>query len=362
MITYLVGGAVRDKILGFPYHERDWVVVGSSAEALLSEGYVPVGKDFPVFLHPTTKEEYALARTERKSGMGYKGFNCYAEPDVTLEEDLLRRDLTINAIAEGPDGEIIDPYNGKSDLQNRILRHVSDAFTEDPLRVLRLARFLARYAHLGFTIADETIKLAQAISKSGELQTLPAERLWKELEKVLQTRSPECFFSAMDKMGASDVLLPELVNLNEHTVSVVQKSVAFALPPQVRFALLFIDKSPNETVALCVRIKCPNEYRELANVVCKYAPLFSATLDAESTLVLLEKLDAFRKEPRFKHYLICCELIYNTPKSGEQLLEALAVCKSVDASIFAAQGLKGKDIAIALREKRLQTLTDLKRK
>lgn len=360
MVTYLVGGAVRDKLLGFPYHEQDWVVVGSSAEELLRKGYLPVGKDFPVFLHPTTKEEYALARTERKSGKGYKGFNCYAEPDVTLEEDLLRRDLTINAIAEGPDGEIIDPYDGTSDLQNRILKHVSDAFIEDPLRVLRLARFLARYAHLGFAIADETIELCRAISRSGELQTLPAERLWKELEKVLHTRSPECFFSAMDKMGASDILLPELVNLNKRTVTVLQRAVALARAPQICFALLFIDKSPSEATSLCERIKCPNEYRELASVVCQYSALFSETLDAENTLTLLEKLDAFRKEPRFKRYLSCCELIYDTPESGEELLKALAVCQSVDARIFAAQGLKGKDIAIALRQKRLQTLTDLK--
>lgn len=359
MITYLVGGAVRDKLLGLPDSDHDWVVVGSSAEELLSKGYLPVGKDFPVFLHPTTKEEYALARTERKSGKGYTGFNCYAEPDVTLEEDLLRRDLTVNAIAEGPDGEIVDPYGGQSDLQNRILRHVSDAFTEDPLRVLRLARFLSRYAHLGFTIADETIALSRIISKSGELQTLPAERLWKELEKALQTRSPECFFSALDNMGASDILLPELVNLSARTVNVLHRAAAFSPAPQICFALLFIDKKPNETDTFCRRLKCPNEYRELANAVCQYAALFNVDCNAEDTLTLFEKLDAFRKETRFKHYLSCCELIFDSPASAEPLHEALVACKSVDASIFAAQGLKGKHIAIALREKRLQTLTNL---
>ncbi len=360
MKTYLVGGAVRDKLLGYPYHERDWVVVGSSEKQLLGEGYTPVGKDFPVFLHPQTKEEYALARTERKSGKGYKGFNCYAEADVTLEEDLLRRDLTINAIAESAAGEIIDPYRGQADLQNKILRHVSDAFTEDPLRVLRLARFLARYAHLGFVIADETIKLTQVISQSGELQTLPAERLWKELEKALQTRSPEYFFYGMEKMGASKILLPELTPIDERTVAVLQKSVDLGHPAPINFALLFFNKNLNKTTSFCERLKCPREYRELASIVCEHSSLFIQTFDSGQILNLLERLDAFRKEQRFEQYLTCCELIYDTVNRSEQLRAALVLCRSIDAKAFAEQGLKGKAIALALREKRLQSLANLK--
>ena len=213
MKIYLVGGAVRDSLLNLPVTEQDWVVVGCTPEQLLTQGYQQVGKDFPVFLHPVSHEEYALARTERKSGAGYTGFTCYAAPDVTLEEDLLRRDLTINAIARSADGELIDPYHGQQDLENKVLRHVSDAFGEDPLRVLRVARFAARFAHLGFSIAAETQSLMAAMAQSGELSALTPERVWKETEKALKTQSPQIYFQVLRDCGALVVLFPEIERL-----------------------------------------------------------------------------------------------------------------------------------------------------
>lgn len=210
MQIYLVGGAVRDNLLGLPVTERDYVVVGSEAQTLLDLGYQPVGRDFPVFLHPQTKEEYALARIERKQGQGYTGFACYAAPDVTLEQDLLRRDLTINAIAQDQAGQLYDPYGGVNDLNDRVLRHISPAFSEDPLRVLRVARFAARFHHLGFSIAPETLALMRQLSRSGELNHLTPERVWKELEKVLTNRNPQIFFEILHDCEALSVLLPEV--------------------------------------------------------------------------------------------------------------------------------------------------------
>lgn len=207
MKTYLVGGAVRDSLLNLPVHERDWVVVGGSPEAMLEQGFRAVGKDFPVFLHPSTNEEYALARTERKQGQGYHGFACHYAPDVSLEDDLARRDLTINAMAQTKDGTLIDPYGGRVDLEARVLRHVTDAFSEDPLRVLRLARFAARFKHLGFSIAPETQRLMQTIVASGELTTLPHERLWQELHKALGTQHPGEFIAVLAQCGALQQLL-----------------------------------------------------------------------------------------------------------------------------------------------------------
>lgn len=207
MKTYLVGGAVRDQLLGLPVHERDWVVVGARPEELLAAGYLAVGKDFPVFLHPETKEEYALARTERKTGSGYHGFACHFSTDVTLEEDLARRDLTINAIAQDEAGNLIDPYGGQVDLANKTLRHVTEAFKEDPLRVLRVARFAARFEHLGFAVAPKTMSFMQEITASGELNTISRERVWREFERALQTQSPGTFLRILAKCGAFEALL-----------------------------------------------------------------------------------------------------------------------------------------------------------
>ncbi|MGL5697276.1 MAG: multifunctional CCA addition/repair protein, partial [Plesiomonas shigelloides] len=256
MQTYLVGGAVRDQLLGLNVTERDWVVVGATPEQLLAQGYQQVGRDFPVFLHPRTHEEYALARTERKQGQGYTGFVCHAAPDVTLEQDLLRRDLTINAIAQAEDGSLTDPYGGQQDLRDRWLRHVSPAFSEDPLRVLRVARFAARFAHLGFRVAPETLALMQQISTSGELTHLTAERVWKETEKALNSAAPDVYFAVLRACGALTVLFPELDNLfgvpapekwhpeidsGIHTLMALQQAAQRAYGPEVRFAVLCHD-------------------------------------------------------------------------------------------------------------------------
>lgn len=357
MRTYLVGGAVRDRLLGLAVTERDWVVVGATPQQLLDQGYQPVGKDFPVFLHPQSKEEYALARTERKSGPGYTGFDCYAHPDVTLEQDLLRRDLTVNAIAEQHNGDLIDPFDGQKDLQNRVLRHVSPAFTEDPLRVLRLARFIARFAHLGFSIAPETLVLAQQISASGELQTLPAERLWRELEKSLQTPSPQHFFTAMNATGAATALLPELTPLDNTSAEHLQMAANAGASVAVCFALLFARRSPEPTEALCQRLKCPSQVRELALLVSRHASDHQTWCQPEAILTLFEQLDAFRRGPRFEQFLQCCALLFPAADNLQTLPTTLQACKKVDTAALIAQGFGGQAMAAAVRQQRLQLVT-----
>jgi len=254
--TYLVGGAVRDALLKLPVKDRDWVVVGATPEAMLAQGFQQVGRDFPVFLHPHSREEYALARTERKSGNGYTGFVTWSAPDVTLEQDLQRRDLTINAIAQRENGELIDPFHGERDLQARLLRHVSDAFNEDPLRVLRVARFAARFAHLNFRIADETQALMRQMAASGELSHLTAERVWKETEKALTSRNPQVYFQTLRDCGALEVLFPELdrlfgipapakwhpeIDTGVHTLMTLTMAASLSDEIDVRFATLFHD-------------------------------------------------------------------------------------------------------------------------
>jgi len=357
MKTYLVGGAIRDALLGLPVLERDWVVVGATPQQLLSLGYQAVGKDFPVFLHPTSKEEYALARTERKSGPGYTGFDCYAHPDVTLEQDLLRRDLTVNAIAQDNNGDLIDPFGGHQDLQNKVLRHVSQAFTEDPLRVLRLARFMARYAHLGFSIAPETLALAQQISASGELQTLPAERLWRELEKSLQAPTPQHFFATLEATGAAAVLLAELTPLDTTCADNLQQAAAAGAPVAVCFAVLFARRDSAQTETLCRRLKCPGQVRELALLVSRYARDYAAWKQPEAILVLLEQLDAFRRGQRFEMFLQCCAVLFPAASTVQNLPAALQACKTVDTSALVAQGYRGPAMATAVRQQRLLLLT-----
>ncbi|WP_101758218.1 multifunctional CCA tRNA nucleotidyl transferase/2'3'-cyclic phosphodiesterase/2'nucleotidase/phosphatase [Oceanicoccus sp. KOV_DT_Chl] len=364
MKIYLVGGAVRDKLLGYPFHEHDWVVVGGTPEQLLAQGYQQVGKDFPVFLHPDSKEEYALARTERKNGRGYTGFSCYASPDVTLEQDLLRRDLTINAIAEDSDGNLIDPYGGQQDIQQKILRHVSPAFSEDPLRVLRVARFAARYAHLGFTVANETLQLMQAISDSGELHNLVAERVWKELESSLQEQSPQQFFAVLKQAHALAVLLPEFNDLGSNDFQVLQLASERNCSSSIRFALLCAALAPDVTQTLCQRIKIPNEFRDLAMLLSRHQQQCQQNFTAaEPLLDLLEALDPFRRPERFTDFLQCCTLI-NTVldrnlKNTSQLNEAYQCCNRINAKQFADQGLKGKAIASALREQRITLISEL---
>ena len=303
MQVYLVGGAVRDQLLGHPYHEKDYVVVGATPEQLLAQGYQPVGKDFPVFLHPETKDEYALARTERKSGQGYHGFEFYTDISVTLEDDLIRRDLTINAIAMDDDGKIYDPYHGHEDLNNKILRHVSDAFAEDPLRVLRVARFAARYHQYGFTIAEETLALMQQLANSGELKALTPERVWKETSRALMERDADVYFETLRQCGALKVLFPEIdalfgipqrpeyhpeIDCGIHTLMSLQQACRANYSLDVRFAVLVHDLgkalTPKDELPrhimheergvqpvndICDRLKVPTNTKQLSIAVCK---------------------------------------------------------------------------------------------
>jgi len=397
MKTYLVGGAVRDKLLGIPVKDRDWVVVGATGPDMLSNGYQQVGKDFPVFLHPETREEYALARTERKSGKGYTGFIVHADRDVTLEEDLMRRDLTINAMAEDDQGQIIDPFKGRRDINNRILRHVSPAFVEDPLRVLRVARFAARYHHLGFTIAGETMDLMQAISTSGELSALVSERVWTETGIALKEKSPQVYFRVLRDCGGLKDLLPEVDNLfgvaqpkkyhpeidtGIHTFMVLELAAKLTNDPVVRFAALMhdvgkgavpIEQRPsfrghealgvNLINTACKRIKAPNEYRDLAKMVSLYHTRCHQARSHEPAELLetLEKTDAFRKPERFEKFLLACEadargrlgLEENPYPQASILRKALEACRKVNTDEIIAQGYRDADIGKQVHQRRL---------
>ncbi|MEJ2509473.1 MAG: multifunctional CCA addition/repair protein, partial [Gammaproteobacteria bacterium] len=343
MDIYLVGGSVRDKHLGLPVADRDWVVVGATAEDMLRAGYRQVGRDFPVFLHPQTGEEYALARTERKTAPGYTGFNVHAAPDVTLEQDLQRRDLTINAMAETPEGELIDPYHGMSDLQARVLRHVSPAFVEDPVRILRVARFAARLVPLGFGIAEETLALMREMVANGEVDALVPERVWAELVRALGESRPSRFFEVLRECGALARLLPEVdrlfgvpqpeqhhpeIDTGVHVMMVVDQAARLSPEPAVRFAALVHDLgkgiTPREqwprhveheargvplVEALCERYKVPNDFRDLAVLVTRYHLHYhrAAELRPGTLLDLFQSLDAFRRPERFEQFLLACE-------------------------------------------------------
>lgn len=343
MKSYLVGGAVRDALLKLPVKDKDWVVVGATPQEMLDAGYQQVGRDFPVFLHPTSHEEYALARTERKSGFGYTGFSCYAAPDVTLEQDLLRRDLTINAMAQDDEGTIIDPYNGLSDLRMRILRHVSPAFNEDPLRVLRVARFAARYAHLSFRIADETIALMRDMTAAGELEHLTPERVWKETENALASRNPQVYFMVLRECGALKVLFPELdilfgvpaparwhpeIDTGIHVLMTLSMAAMLSPDLDVRFATLCHDLGKGLTPKhlwprhhghgpagvklvenLCARLKVPNELRDLAKLVAEYHDLIHTLpiLKPQTIVKLFDAIDAWRKPQRIEQIALTSE-------------------------------------------------------
>jgi tRNA nucleotidyltransferase (CCA-adding enzyme) len=402
MKTYLVGGAVRDTLLDYPVHEQDWVVVGATPEDMLQAGYQQVGKDFPVFLHPQTKDEHALARTERKSGQGYTGFAVHCSPDVTLEEDLLRRDLTINAMAQAEDGTIIDPYGGQEDLERRLLRHVSDAFVEDPLRVLRTARFAARYAHLGFTVAPETTALMADIVSQDELAHLPAERIWIELDRAMGERNPEVFVEVLRECGALARLLPELdalfgvpqpeahhpeIDSGLHTLMSLQQAVKLTDATDVRFAVLLHDLgkgiTPKEELprhiahefrgiklvkAVCKRLKAPNQYRDLALKACEYH-LHShraKELRGKTLLKLLNATDALRRPDRFEAFLLACEadargrlgLEDEAYPQGNYLRQAREIALEVTAGMF--PGVEGKALGEAIAGERVQRLDELR--
>jgi tRNA nucleotidyltransferase (CCA-adding enzyme) len=390
--TYLVGGAVRDQLLGHPVKEKDYVVVGATPKQMLMQKFRLVGKDFPVFLHPETNDEYALARTERKIGPGYKGFACYAAPDVTLEADLMRRDLTINAIAQDNEGRIIDPFHGQDDLKKCILRHVSPAFIEDPVRILRVARFMARYKFLGFRIAPETMQLMKTMVKTGEINALVPERVWHEFALALVEPSPQAFIKTLYDCGALAILFPVLQELCTGFNKIVQtqnepnglagleQAAELTGDPQVRFATLLCHfgkdiYSPETGIFLirdlCQKYRVPHSFSSLALITARWH-LFchrALELDAESLLNLLEKTDAFRRNKRFKQFLLACEADYyafakTKPKiylQKDRLLAALAIAKSCFVDPLLKQGLSGEVLGKRLKAMRIEALANLVR-
>lgn len=395
---------MRDKLLGLPIKDRDWLVVGATAEAMLKQGYKQVGKDFPVFLHPQTKEEYALARTERKTAPGYAGFAFNASAEVTLEEDLQRRDLTINAMAETVDGEIIDPYHGQTDLKQRLLRHVSPAFAEDPVRILRIARFAARYAPFNFTVAEETQALMRSMVDNGEVDALVAERVWQETVRALGEKNPEVYFEVLRDCGALKRLFPEIdrlygvpqpeehhpeIDTGIHTMMVLQQACRLSDDPKVRFAALVHDLGKGITPQdewphhiaheergvplvkeLCRRFKIPAAYRELAVIVSRYHLHYhrAGELRPDTLLKTLQALDAFRRPERFEEFLLACEADSRgrtgyEDKPFEQagiMRKALAAANSVDIKELTEQGLEGMALAEKLRALRIKAIADLR--
>jgi tRNA nucleotidyltransferase (CCA-adding enzyme) len=405
MKVYLVGGAVRDRLLGRPVLERDWVVVGARPEELERDGFVPVGREFPVFLHPETHEEYALARLERKVDLGYRGFTTQFSPDVTLEQDLKRRDLTINAMAETPSGEIIDPYEGRRDLEARVLRHVSEAFVEDPVRILRVARFAARYSDLGFSVAEDTMTLMRHMTASGEVDALVPERVWQETERALGEPRPDVFFETLRSCGALAKIFPEIaalygipqpprwhpeIDTGVHVMLVVRYAAKIGAPTAVRFAALMHDLgkalSPRDkwpshhgheeagvalVEELCDRFRVPNSYRELAVLATRHHASVhrAAELRPATLLKLLETVDAFRRPERFRELLLACEsdargrtgLESQPYPQRDYLLHVLDAAAAVALSEEERQKLKGPALGEKLREKRLEAVTAVKK-
>ncbi len=354
--VYRVGGAVRDERLGRPCFDQDWVVVGATPEQMLSRGFRPVGRDFPVFLHPETHEEYALARTERKQGHGYTGFTVHAEPSVTLEEDLERRDLTINAMAQACDGQLIDPFGGAHDCDARLLRHVSMAFVEDPLRVLRVARFLARFKPLGFTIANETQALMRLMVESGEIEHLVAERVWQETEKALGEPCPQAYFTVLKTCGALEVLLPELAESNRLATALTRMTQADQR--EQRWALLLAEMDSAVLETLCQRLRVPNAYRELAILLSRSWGLADEELDAERIVAWLGLVDAWRRPERFK-------LLLDTLAAGgqtnmaEQLESAYQRASEISPQQLMQQGFKGAELGKALTRHRCEAVAQI---
>jgi tRNA nucleotidyltransferase (CCA-adding enzyme) len=336
--AYVVGGAVRDELLGLPVQDKDYVVVGATPEELEAQGYKPVGKDFPVFLHPVTHEEYALARTERKSGRGYKGFTVHAAPDVTLEEDLRRRDLTINAMAKAPDGSLIDPFGGRKDLEAGVLRHVSEAFAEDPVRILRVARFAARF---GFRVADETMALMKSMVDSGEADFLVAERVWQEFSRGLAEPHPELMFEVLGRSGLAAKLLGGVKPIRE----ILARAARGGAPVAVRFAVMAWPHAEAEVAALCERLKAPNEARELALLACRnrMALRGAAVASPAALLELLKRTDAFRRPERFEQLLEVARLAA-LDVDTRRLRQALDAAAAVDAGEIAAKASSTAEI------------------
>jgi tRNA nucleotidyltransferase (CCA-adding enzyme) len=401
---YLVGGAVRDRLLGLPAAERDWVVVGATPDDLRARGFLPVGRDFPVFLHPETKEEYALARTERKTAPGYHGFVFHADPAVTLEEDLRRRDLTINAMAEDESGALIDPYGGQRDLAARVLRHVSPAFAEDPVRILRVARFYSRFRPLGFQVADETLALMRQMVTAGEADALQPERVWQETRRALLQDDPAAFFELLRECGALARLFPELdalfgvpqtpkhhpeIDTGVHVLMALSQAARLQAPLEVRFAVLCHDfgkaltpetilphhygheaRGIERVTQLCERLRVPSDCRELALRVTRHHLLVhqAEQLRPGTLIELLERNDAFRQPERFLQFLQACEcdargrlgLEDRAYPQAAFLRGALQAASAVTAQDIVAQGLQGEAVGRELRERRIRAITDWK--
>jgi tRNA nucleotidyltransferase (CCA-adding enzyme) len=398
MKVYEVGGAVRDALLGLPVEERDWVVVGATPAELLALGYKRVGKDFPVFLHPQTGEEYALARTERKTAPGYAGFEFDTAATVTLEQDLLRRDLTINAIARSTEGEIIDPWSGQADLAARVLRHVSPAFREDPLRVLRVARFAARFAPLGFTVAPATLDLMKEIVAAGEMEALRPERIWQETVKALGTARPDVYFETLRSCTALERVFPEVdalfgvpqperwhpeIDTGVHTLMALRAAAQLSSSEAVRFAVLTHDLGKGTTprallprhhghegrseqllAALCTRLPVPNRFRDLAALVARHHGTVHKAQDLrpKTVLALITDADGVRQPERFEDFLLACEADARGRKGlegrpypqAELLRAALRAARGVDAGKIRAElAVDGAALGEALRRERL---------
>ncbi len=402
METYLVGGAVRDKLLNRPVTERDWVVLGQTPESMQALGFQSVGKDFPVFLHPKTKEEYALARTERKTAKGYRGFCVHATPDVTLEQDLLRRDLTINAIAMSEKGDLIDPYGGVADLEKRIFRHVSPAFAEDPVRILRLARFAARYAPLGFTIAAQTQELMRYMVETGEVDALVPERIWAEMHKALGESKPSAFFYTLRECGAMAKIFPEIdalfgieqpakyhpeIDCGVHTMMVLERSAMLTDKLESRFAALVHDLgkalSPKDDLPhhhghelkgvsivekMCNRLRVPTHFKTLALQVTQYHTHCHRVNELRATTLvdLFQKLGAFKDFHKLQAFVLACEsdmrgrlTFENAPYPQAKIFMQLAhAAANVDTSSVLNRGLQGAKIGEAIRRLRIQAIAE----
>lgn len=404
MKTFLVGGAVRDQLLGLPVKERDWLVVGSTADHMMAQGFRAVGKDFPVFLHPKTHEEYALARTERKTAPGYKGFICHASPDVTLEQDLQRRDLTINAIAMDSEGHILDPFNGRSDLEHRVLRHVSEAFSEDPVRILRIARFAARFEHLGFSVAPETMALMRDMVNQHEVEHLVAERVWAELHKALQEQQPTAFFRVLRDCGALKVILPELdalfgvpqpeqyhpeIDTGIHVLMTLEQASQLSERADVRLAALLHDlgkaitpsqywpshhgheqKGLQPLESLCERLRIPKNFRLLARHVLQYHTHCHRiqALRPATAIDFLHNIGAFKDENHLHGFLIACEADARGRLGFEQrpypqaefIREAIKQLQQLNTQALIDRDLQGAAIGQAIRQLRIDCLQQFK--
>ncbi|HYQ92942.1 MAG TPA: multifunctional CCA addition/repair protein [Candidatus Competibacteraceae bacterium] len=400
MEIYLVGGAVRDELLGLPVRERDWVVVGATPNELLEQGFRQVGKDFPVFLHPVTHEEYALARTERKTAPGYHGFQLYAAPEVTLQQDLERRDLTINAMARDAENRLIDPYGGRCDLEERWLRHVSPAFAEDPVRILRVARLSARYAGLGFRVAPDTMELMRVMVANGEVDALVPERVWAETARALGEPHPERFIETLRECHALARIFPEIdrlfgvpqptrhhpeIDTGQHVLLSLQQVARLGAEPPVRFAVLVHDLGKGTTPPtdwprhlgheargerlvqlLCQRLRVPNDYRDLGMVTARYHTYCHRALELRSRTLLkaLQALDAFRKPRRFEQFLLACEAdargrrgLEDRPyPQASRFRMAYQAATAVDIVHLLEQGLRGEALGEAIRLARLRAI------